>query len=159
MKRAVEFIVRHPWWVLWVTVVVTAILGFQMTRVRMVIDPKTILPQHHPYVQLNNVIEEVFGGSRVVVVGIVAKQGDIFTPGILATIKTLTDEVKKIPGIKEENVISLADRKGKRGRWLKTCGRTPVVGGSAIQKIGIANRGWAGGGAPSRLPMDSGWGT
>jgi len=113
MKRAVEFVVRHPWWVLWVTVVVTAILGFQMTRVRMVIDPKTILPQHHPYVQLNNVIEEVFGGSRVVVVGIVAKQGDIFTPGILATIKTLTDEVKKIPGIKEENVISLADRKVK----------------------------------------------
>jgi len=113
MKRAVEFVVRHPWWVLGVTVVVTAILGFQMTRVRMVIDPKTILPQHHPYVQLNNVIEEVFGGSRVVVVGIVAKQGDIFTPGILATIKTLTDEVKKIPGIKEENVISLADRKVK----------------------------------------------
>ena len=27
----------------------------------MVIDPKTILPQQHPYVQLNNVIEEVFG--------------------------------------------------------------------------------------------------
>lgn len=113
MKRAVEFVVRHPWGVLGVTVVVTAILGFQMTRVRMVIDPKTILPQHHPYVQLNNVIEEVFGGSRVVVVGIVAKRGDIFTPGILATIKTLTDEVKKIPGIKEENVISLADRKVK----------------------------------------------
>ncbi|MBI3607664.1 MAG: MMPL family transporter [Nitrospirae bacterium] len=113
MKRAVEFVVRHPWWVLGVTALVTAVLGVQMTRVRMVIDPKTILPQHHPYVQLNNVIEEVFGGSRVVVVGIVAKHGDIFTPEILATIKTLTDEVKKIPGIKEENVISLADRKVK----------------------------------------------
>ncbi len=113
MKRAVEFVVRHPWWVLLLTALVTAGFGVQMTRVRMVIDPKTILPQHHPFVQLNNVIEDVFGGSRVVVVGIVAKQGDIFTPGILATIKTLTDEVKKIPGIKEENVVSLADRKVK----------------------------------------------
>ncbi len=113
MKRAVEFVVRHPWWVVGVTALVTVVLGVQMTRVRMVIDPKTILPQHHPYVQLNNVIEEVFGGSRVVVVGIVAKRGDIFTPDILATIKTLTDEVKRIPGIKEENVISLADRKVK----------------------------------------------
>ena len=113
MKRAVEFVVRHPWWVLFLTVLVTAGFGVQMTRVRMVIDPKTILPQHHPFVQLNNVIEDVFGGSRVVVVGIVAKQGDIFTPEILATIKTLTDEIKKIPGIKEENVVSLADRKVK----------------------------------------------
>src|SRR3990170_2693006 len=113
MKRAVEFVVRHPWWVLLLTALVTAGFGVQMTRVRMVIDPKTILPQHHPFVQLNNVIEDVFGGSRVVVVGIVAKQGDVFTPEILATIKTLTDEIKKIPGIKEENVISLADRKVK----------------------------------------------
>lgn len=113
MKRAVEFVVRHPWWVLFATALVTVGFGVQMTRVRMVIDPKTILPQQHPFVQLNNVIEDVFGGSRVVVVGIVAKQGDIFTPGILATIKTLTDEIKKIPGIKEENVVSLADRKVK----------------------------------------------
>lgn len=113
MKRAVEFVVRHPWWVLVATALVTAGFGVQMTRVRMVIDPKTILPQHHPFVQLNNVIEDVFGGSRVVVVGIVAKRGDVFTPEILATIKTLTDEIKKIPGIKEENVVSLADRKVK----------------------------------------------
>ncbi len=113
MKRAVEFVVRHPWSVLLVTALVTAVFAVQMTRVRMVIDPKTILPQHHPYVQLNNVIEEVFGGSRVVVLGIVPKHGDIFTPEVLATIKTLTDEVKKIPGIKEENVVSLTDRKVK----------------------------------------------
>jgi len=178
------------------------------------------------------VIEEVFGGSRVVVVGIVAKQGDIFTPGILATIKTLTDEVKKIPGIKEENVISLADRKVKfvtatgdaievqrlmpevpktpeeiaafkrrvfsndlylksliseDGRaaaiitdfreWVPTWkdGQGPQAtvvqdgpkkaGGGWLSnpedwnESGRANRGWAGGGAPSRLPMDSGWGT
>ncbi|MEO5657191.1 MAG: MMPL family transporter [Nitrospiria bacterium] len=113
MRRAIEFVVRHPWGVLLVTTVVTAVFGVQMLQVRMVIDPKTILPQRHPYVQLNNVIEEVFGGSRVVVMGIVPKHGDIFTPSVLTTIKTLTDEVKKIPGIKEENVVSLADRKVK----------------------------------------------
>lgn len=113
MKRAIELVVRHPWWVLSVTLAVTVVFGVQMLKVRMVIDPKTILPQRHPYVQLNNVIEEVFGGSRVVVMGIVPKQGDIFTPEVLTTIKTLTDEVKNIPGIKEENVVSLADRKVK----------------------------------------------
>ncbi len=113
MRRAIEFVVRHPWWVLLATAALTGVFAVQMLKVRMVIDPKTILPQQHPYVQLNNVIEEVFGGSRVVVVGVVPKQGDIFTPQHLATIKALTEEVKKIPGIKEENVVSLADRKVK----------------------------------------------
>jgi predicted RND superfamily exporter protein len=113
MRRAIEFVVRRPWWVLFATAVVTSVFAVQMVKVRMVIDPKTILPQQHPYVQLNNVIEEVFGGSRVVVVGVVPKHGDIFTPQHLATLKALTEEVKKIPGIKEENVVSLADRKVK----------------------------------------------
>jgi predicted RND superfamily exporter protein len=113
MRRAIEFVVRRPWWVLLATAALTCIFAVQMVKVRMVIDPKTILPQQHPYVQLNNVIEEVFGGSRVVVVGVVPKHGDIFTPQHLATLKALTDEVKKIPGIKEENVVSLTDRKVK----------------------------------------------
>jgi predicted RND superfamily exporter protein len=113
MRRAIEFVVRHPWGVLLVAAVLTGVFAVQMLKVRMVIDPKTILPQQHPYVQLNNVIEEVFGGSRVVVVGVVPKHGDVFTPQHLATIKALTEEVKKIPGIKEENVVSLADRKVK----------------------------------------------
>ncbi len=113
MRRAIEFVVRRPWWVLLATAALTIVFAVQMVKVRMVIDPKTILPQQHPYVQLNNVIEEVFGGSRVVVVGVVPKHGDIFTPQHLATLKALTDEVKKIPGIKEENVVSLTDRKVK----------------------------------------------
>lgn len=113
MRRAIEFVVRHPWWVLVATALLTALFAVQMLKVRMVIDPKTILPQQHPYVQLNNVIEEVFGGSRVVVVGVVPRHGDVFTPRHLATIKALTEEVKKIPGIKEENVVSLSDRKVK----------------------------------------------
>ncbi len=95
MRRAIEFVVRHPWWVLLATAALTGVFAVQMLKVRMVIDPKTILPQQHPYVQLNNVIEEVFGGSRVVVVGVVPKQGDIFTPQHLATIKALTEEVKR----------------------------------------------------------------
>src|SRR5574341_826390 len=113
MRRAIEFVVRHPRWIVVAAAALTGVFAVQMLKVRMVIDPKTILPQQHPYVQLNNVIEEVFGGSRVVVVGVVPKHGDVFTPQHLATIKAITEEVKKIPGIKEENVVSLADRKVK----------------------------------------------
>ncbi len=82
-------------------------------KLKMVVDPKTILPQDHPYVKLNDRIEKTFGGSRVVVIGIEPQDGDIFNPSALSAIKEVTEEVKKIPGIKEENVVSIADRKVK----------------------------------------------
>ncbi len=82
-------------------------------KIKMVVDPKTILPQDHPYVQLNDRIEQTFGGSRVVVIGVEAKSGDIFNPATLRAIESITEEVKNIPGIKEENVISITDRKVK----------------------------------------------
>ncbi len=82
-------------------------------KLKMVVDPKTILPQDHPYVQLNDKIEKTFGGSRVVVIGLEAENGDIFNPKDLAAIMQISEEVKKIPGIKEENVVSIADRKVK----------------------------------------------
>ncbi|HLG22479.1 MAG TPA: MMPL family transporter, partial [Candidatus Manganitrophaceae bacterium] len=54
-----------------------------------------------------------FGGSRVVVIGVHSKKGEIFNPATLFKIKNITDDVKKIPGVKEENVVSIADRKIK----------------------------------------------
>ena len=67
MKRAIEFVVRHPWGVLLVTAVVTAVFGVQMLQVRMVIDPKTILPQRHPfYVAKEAATLDVLSLGRVV---------------------------------------------------------------------------------------------
>lgn len=77
----------------------------------MTFDPKSILPQEHPYVQLNNKIEAAFGGSRVVIIGVHNRKGDIFNQETLSKIKNITDDVKRIPGIKEDNVVSISDRK------------------------------------------------
>jgi predicted RND superfamily exporter protein len=91
----------------------TVFFASQIFKIEMKFDPKDILPQNHPYVQLNNKIEEKFGGSRVVVMGIVAKKGDIFSPEGLKKVAAMTEEVKRINGIKEENLVSLSDRKVK----------------------------------------------
>jgi predicted RND superfamily exporter protein len=93
-------------------------------KLKMVVDPKTILPQDHPYVRLNDRIEKTFGGSRVVVIGVEPSEGDIFNSQTLSTIKDITEEVKKIPGIKEENVVSIADRKVK---YVESAGDTIKV--------------------------------
>lgn len=113
MKRYVEKIVAHPYLVIFAVLLITVFFFAQLTNLQMMFDPKSILPQDHPYVQLNNKIEESFGGSRVVVIGIRRKQGDIFNSATLSKVKGITEDVKKIAGIKEENVVSIADRKIK----------------------------------------------
>ncbi len=112
-ERYVRFVVRHPVWVIAAILGVTVFLVLGAFKIRMVVDPKMILPQDHPYVQLNDRIEKTFGGSRVVVIGIAARNGDVFTPAMLAKIRQVTEAVKQVPGIKEENVVSITDRKVK----------------------------------------------
>jgi len=113
MKRYVQWVVSHPFLTMGAVILATLFFISQIFKIEMKFDPKDILPQNQPYVQLNNKIEEDFGGSRVVVMGIVAKNGDLFNSESLRKISLMTEEVKKINGIKEENVLSLSDRKIK----------------------------------------------
>lgn len=92
---------------------VTLFCIFQLGSLKTELDPKRILPQDHPYIQANNKIERRFGGGRVVVVGIVSKNGTIFTPETLAKIDRITEDVRKIPGVISDNVLSIASRRIK----------------------------------------------
>ncbi|HXN06863.1 MAG TPA: MMPL family transporter, partial [Nitrospiria bacterium] len=113
IKKYVDWLVDHPVRVILIALAITLFFAFQLHRLFMVLDPKRILPQDHPYVQLNNRIEQAFGGSRVVVIGVTVKNGTIFNPDTLGKIKRITENVKRISGILEENVVSIADRKIK----------------------------------------------
>ncbi len=97
--------------------IVTLFFITQLSSVKSETDPKQILPQEHPYIETNAKIESLFGGGRVIVVGVVARRGNIFTPPFLAKVAHLTREVKKIPGIYADNVLSIASRKVKNLRF------------------------------------------
>lgn len=113
IKKYVNSLVNHPVRIILIVSAVTLFFAFQLQHLFMILDPKRILPQDHPFVQLNNKIEQTFGGSRVVVIGVVVKNGDIFNPETLSKIKRITEEVKGVSGILEENVVSISDRKIK----------------------------------------------
>ena len=136
IRRLVQFTVRHSILTIFVIGLMTLFFAYQIWnpwmaarcmgslfqdetacwwswKIKMVVDPTTILPQDHPYVQLNNRIEKTFGGSRVVVIGVESKSGDIFTAEGIAAVHKITEAVKQIPSVKEENVVSITDRKVK----------------------------------------------
>ncbi len=113
LRNHIERIVRFPVTTIILALFATAFFAYQFKGLHMVLDPKALLPQDHPYVKLNNEIEKQFGGSRVVLIGVASKDGDIFNPSDIEKIRGINEEVKKIPGILENNVVSIADRKVK----------------------------------------------
>src|SRR4030066_1444575 len=113
LRKHIERIVRFPVTTILLAVFITVFFAFQIRGLHMVLDPKALLPQDHPYFKLNNEIEKQFGGSRVVLIGVASKDGDIFNPSDIEKIRKINEEVKTLPGILENNVVSIADRKGK----------------------------------------------
>ncbi len=113
LRKHIERIVRFPVTTILLAVFITVFFAFQISGLHMVLDPKALLPQDHPYVRLNNEIEKQFGGSRVVLIGVASKDGDIFNPSDIEKIRKINEEVKTLPGILENNVVSIADRKVK----------------------------------------------
>lgn len=112
-RKYFEFVVNYAYAVVGLIGVITLFCIFQIGSIQTEIDPKQILPQDHPYIKTNNEIEKRFGGGRIIVLGVVAREGSIFTPHHLAKIDRITQEVKEIPGVYSDNVLSIASRRVK----------------------------------------------
>jgi predicted RND superfamily exporter protein len=65
------------------------------------------LPLSHEYMRTYLQHEEEFGGANRVLVAVLARDGNMFTPGFLRALKLATDEVFFIPGVDRAKVQSL----------------------------------------------------
>src|SRR5215510_9557892 len=80
-------------------VVVAAILlvtGFFVSRLgslQVDSNPDLWAPQNHPYVETTNLLEDLFGGRNLTVIGVVPKQGDVYQPKVLGKIKRIQDQL------------------------------------------------------------------
>src|SRR6185295_9138297 len=108
MEQYARFIVRHRVAVVIAVGLVTALLATQLRYVHLEIRRRANFPAHHPYVQIQNRISDLFGGETVVMIGIVAREGTIFTPEILGKIYRITHRLMDSPGIIESGQISIA---------------------------------------------------
>jgi len=65
------------------------------------------LPKDHPYMETFLEYRDEFGGANRILIAIMTRQGDIFTPEFFDTLKDATDEVFFLPGVKRSSVKSL----------------------------------------------------
>ncbi len=113
MRKYIELIVRYRRSVLAGALMITALLVSQIGHLKVVIDPNRFLPQSHPYVVTSNKVEDLFSARTVLVIGITAKQGTIYTPEILGKVERITTKLRSVPDVIKSDVLSFAARKAK----------------------------------------------
>lgn len=108
-----EFVVRRPIFLLIAVFAVSAGLATQLQHLRLDIREKDQLPQAHPNVQLYNRINDLFGGGAIVVIGILARDGDVFTAETLAAVDRITKRLEALPALAGGSVLSIASPRAK----------------------------------------------
>ena len=104
-----RFIFTHRAWVLAFFVLMTIAMVWVAARgLRIDAGFEKQLPRNHEYIQtfLSDKAKDFRGANRVVI-AVMARDGDMFTPGFFKALKTATDEVFFIEGIDRALVQSL----------------------------------------------------
>ena len=105
MERLSKWIVKGRWGIITLVLVVTVLLGFQLTKLQINADILSSLPDDDPAAELYKDIGKEFGGNDM---GLIALETDnIFKTAVLEHVKQITDTLRNNPGI--ATVTSLTD--------------------------------------------------
>ena len=113
MTKYANFIVNNRVIVLVVSLLFTVIAGFQLRNLTVIVDADELLPRDHPFVEVTEKVQALFGNRYTVVIGVTPKAGDVFTPAILAKVIKVTDALIATPGVTPGNIQSLAAPRAK----------------------------------------------
>ena len=85
----------------------TAVMGWFATQLHVDASFNKSLPLDHPYIRTFTQYQSEFGGANRVMIALMAKDGDIFTPEFFAQLRRVTDEVAFLPAVERAQVQSL----------------------------------------------------
>jgi predicted RND superfamily exporter protein len=113
LRPYAEWVIARRAFVVFATLAMTVLLVSRLGHLEMDTNPELLVPPNHPYVVTSDLLEQVFGGRNVVVIGVVPKQGDVYQPEVLAKIKRIQEGVEQLPEAIRHNILSLAAHKAK----------------------------------------------
>ncbi len=88
-------------------VVMTVVMAFSMTQLKVDAGFSKLLPLKHEYMKPFLKYRDEFGGANRIIIALTVQEGDIFTPEFFNALKQATDETFFIPGIDRSRVSSL----------------------------------------------------
>ncbi len=108
LHRYATFIVDRARSVVIGTLVVTGFLAVQIPSIGVHFDPESSLPPDHPFVRIDRMIREEFGGRNTVVMAVIPPQGSVWTAPVLRRVHALTQEILDLDGLMRHTMVSLA---------------------------------------------------
>ncbi|MBX9839094.1 MAG: hypothetical protein K2X69_12380, partial [Silvanigrellaceae bacterium] len=113
MFNYISKIIKHRNIVLFLTGIITLFFIYQLKSLNIIIDPDSVLPQTHPMIVTQNLIEKIFGNKVTVVIGLRPQNGTIFQKNILEKVKNITNKIQNSPLAVRTNITSLTSKKTK----------------------------------------------
>ena len=93
--------------VIGIFVAMTILMAASASRLGIDAGFEKLLPMKHEYIKVFNHYRTTFGGANSVLVALVAKKGDIFTPDFFTALESATNDVFFMPGVDRSRVSSL----------------------------------------------------
>lgn len=113
LERFTVQVVRLRWLVLLLAALLTAGLLSQVRNLRIVVDPNTMLPQHHPYVIGTHLAEEVFGTNYMLVIALAPQHGTVYDAAVIERVRRIGDGLLAIPEVRRQTLMSLTASRAK----------------------------------------------
>ncbi len=107
-SRVERVLFNHRWVVVVLCALVTAVLGWQATKLQLNASFEKTIPIHHPYVR--NFLQyqhELAGLGNAVRIAVENPKGTLYDAEYLETLRELSDEVFLIPGVNRVQMKSL----------------------------------------------------
>jgi len=106
-NRLERLIFGHRLSVIMLFVLLTALMALSATRLQIDAGYTKQLPLQHEYMKTFMDYQEEFGGANRVLIALMVREGDIFTPEFFNTLRAATDEAFFLPSVARSRVRSL----------------------------------------------------
>ena len=117
MKRFADWfshgLIRYRYGFLGVCLIVSLFFAYQLKNLSFRTSLGDFYPIKHPYIKIQNQLNQIFGGLNQVSIAIEAKDGDILNPATLGKVWQITGDLYLTDGINAGRVVSLSARKIK----------------------------------------------
>lgn len=107
LHKIATFLINNRYGIVGLFAVITIGMMFAMSNLRIETGFKKQLPLKHEYMQTFLQYEKEFGGANRVLVALMARDGNMFTPEFFEAFETITDQVFFIPGVDRASVRSI----------------------------------------------------
>ncbi len=108
MNQFTARVIQWPKLTISIIIFVTLILASQMQYMKIDTDTESFIPPGHEATLNNNRMKEIFGTSDLLWIGVIREAGGIYQSDTLKLIELLTEQIRLIPGIVDQDVVSLA---------------------------------------------------